>query len=98
MVSFIFKKYFVESCRHGPRNYAASIMHALGVPDVCIMKQGGWASDVTLKNIYRGAIEDYQKLYTERAIGHFEKFNMQHEMQRKKKKPSKYQAFAMREM
>lgn len=71
---------------HDLRHYAASIMHALGVPDVYIMKQGGWASDATLKNFYRGAIEDYQKLYTERAIGHFEKFNMQHKMQHNKEK------------
>lgn len=29
------------------RYYAASIMHALGIPDVYIMRQGGWSNDAT---------------------------------------------------
>ena len=37
-------------CRyHDLRHYAASIMHALGVPDQYIMERGGWKSDAVLK-------------------------------------------------
>lgn len=64
---------------HDLRHYSASIMHAIGVPDVYIMKRGGWQSDTTLKKIYRGSIEDYQKIFTESTLNHFE--TMQHEMQ-----------------
>lgn len=66
---------------HDLRHYAASIMHAIGVPDQYIMQRGGWASDKTLKNIYRGTIEDYTKKYTDMTLAHFD--TMQHEMQHK---------------
>lgn len=36
---------------HDLRYYSASIMHAIGVPDVYIMERGGWSSDKTLKKI-----------------------------------------------
>lgn len=64
---------------HDLRHYSASIMHATGVPDVYIMGRGGWSSDYTLKNIYRGSMDDYSKQYTNITNQHFE--NMQHEMQ-----------------
>ena len=70
---------------HDLRHYSASIMHAIGVPDVYIMQRGGWSSDATLKNIYRGAMDDYSKKFTDLTNSHFEE--MQHEMQHKKKKP-----------
>lgn len=70
---------------HDLRHYSASIMHALGVPDVYIMQRGGWASDSTLKNIYRGSMDDYNKKFTDMTIAHFD--NMQHEMQHKNKNP-----------
>ncbi len=66
---------------HDLRHYAASIMHAIGVPDQYIMLRGGWSSDRTLKNIYRGTIEDYQKQFTDRMLNHFD--SMQHEIQHK---------------
>ena len=69
---------------HDLRHYAASIMHALGVPDQYIMQKGGWKSDTTLKAIYRGAIDDYAKKYNNIANEHFN--NMQHEMQHEKEK------------
>ena len=70
---------------HDLRHYAASIMHALGVPDQYIMQRGGWSSDKTLKAIYRGTIEEYTQKYTDITLSHFD--NMQHEMQHKNKKP-----------
>lgn len=80
----VFQKLRIPHFRfHDLRHYAASIMHAIGVPDQYIMERGGWSSDRTLKNIYRGTIEDYQKVFTNRTIDHFE--NMQHEMQHNNK-------------
>lgn len=64
---------------HDLRHYAASIMHAIGVPDQYIMQRGGWSSDRTLKEIYRGTINDYQKKYTNQILNHFD--SMQHDMQ-----------------
>lgn len=70
---------------HDLRHYAASIMHAIGIPDVYIMQRGGWGSDSTLKRIYRGSIDDYQKMYTQSILKHID--DMQHEMQHKKISP-----------
>lgn len=67
---------------HDLRHYSASIMHAIGVPDVYIMQRGGWSSDHTLKKIYRGSMDDYQQKFTDITNEHFS--NMQHEMQHKK--------------
>ena len=64
------------------RHYSASIVHGIGVPDVYIMQRGGWSSDATLKNIYRGAMDGYSKKFTDLTNSHFEE--MQHEMQHKK--------------
>ena len=67
---------------HDLRHYAASIMHAIGVPDQYIMQRGGWSSDRTLKAIYRGTIEEYTKKYNDVTMQHFDK--MQHDMQHEK--------------
>ena len=56
---------------HDLRHYSASIQHALGVPDAYIMQRGGWATDGTLKAIYRHALEDRQREMNERANRHF---------------------------
>ncbi len=54
------------NCRfHDLRHYAASIMHALGVPDQYIMQRGGWSSDATLKSVYRNVLEDKKNEFTE---------------------------------
>ena len=68
---------------HDLRHYSASIMHAINIPDQYIMQRGGWSSDRTLKDIYRGTLDDYQDKYTDMTIKYFE--TMQHEMQHKKK-------------
>jgi integrase family protein len=73
----------IQSFRfHDLRHYAASMMHALGVPDVYIMQRGGWSSDATLKNIYRGVMNDYKEKFTNKVFEHLE--NMQHEISHKK--------------
>ena len=59
-------------CRfHDLRHYAASIMHAIGVPDVYIMERGGWKSDTVLKSIYRNSLSDQSAKFAARANEHF---------------------------
>ena len=60
-------------------------MHAIGIPDQYIMARGGWSSDTVLKQIYRGTITDYTRLYTDRTNKYFA--DMQHDMQHEIKKP-----------
>jgi integrase len=43
---------------HDMRHYYASMSHSLGIPDSYIMQSGGWKSDITLKTVYRHAMED----------------------------------------
>lgn len=57
---------------HDLRHYAASMMHALGIPDVYIMQRGGWSSDNTLKNVYRNVMTDYKEKFTNRVFEHLE--------------------------
>lgn len=72
----IVKKLDVPKFRfHDLRHYSASVMHAIGVPDVYIMERGGWSSDSTLKNIYRGAMSDFGKQFTEKTLSHFYEMN-----------------------
>lgn len=81
-----FKKLRISPFRfHDLRHYAASIMHAIGVPDQYIMQRGGWGSDRTLKAIYRGTIKDYEEKFTNMTLSHFD--NIQHEISHKKEKP-----------
>lgn len=64
---------------HDLRHYAASIMHAIGIPDQYIMERGGWRTDHVMKSIYRNVI-DLETEKQNRVINdHFSK--MQHEMQ-----------------
>ena len=64
---------------HDLRHYSASIMHAIGIPDQYIMKRGGWKTDAVLKSVYRNAIDDEDKKFTQKINDHFQ--GMQHEMQ-----------------
>ena len=56
---------------HDLRHYAASILHALGIPDVYIMQRGGWGNDGTLKAVYRHALSDKMKEANDTANKHF---------------------------
>lgn len=70
---------------HDLRHYSASVMHALGVPDVYIMSRGGWASDHTLKQIYRGQMDDYEKKFTVIVNDHYKKL-ISHDISHEKEK------------
>lgn len=69
---------------HDLRHYAASMMHAIGVPDVYIMERGGWSSDQTLKRVYRGVMEDYKGKFIEKMFDTIE--SIQHKIQHENKK------------
>lgn len=43
---------------HGLRHFGASILHAWGVPDVYILRRGGWSSDNVMKRVYRDALDE----------------------------------------
>ena len=43
---------------HDFRGYFASYAHALGIPDVYIIKMGGWKTDYVMKSRYRYAMDD----------------------------------------
>lgn len=59
------------SCRfHDLRHYAASIMHAIGIPDQYIMERGGWSSDAILKSVYRNVLDDKRKEFSDRVNGY----------------------------
>ena len=53
---------------HSFRAYYASFAHANGVPDVYIMKTGGWKSQQTLDNIYRKALEGKQETIEKKLV------------------------------
>lgn len=62
-------------CRfHDLRSYAASIMHAIGIPDQYIQERGGWKSDVVLKSVYRNALSDKSKEFSDRTNDYMQKF------------------------
>lgn len=65
---------------HDLRHYSASALHAIGIADQYIMQRGGWASDDTLKEVYRHTIEEKQKAQTQLITDHMT-IVMQHGMQ-----------------
>ena len=58
---------------HDLRHYAASILHAIGIPDQYIMSRGGWKTDNVMKRVYRDTLSDIEKEMNERAVQQFEK-------------------------
>lgn len=61
------KKYRFHDLRH----YSASVLHAMGVPDLYIMQRGGWDSRETLDRIYQHILTDEQKRYNEQIMERF---------------------------
>ena len=53
------------------RHYAASILHAIGMPDQYIMERGGWSTDGTLKAVYRNTLSDRTKAFSDKANDYF---------------------------
>ena len=69
------KKALGLDCRfHDLRHYAASVMHAIGVPDQYIMQRGGWKSDAVLKSVYRNVLDDKNKEFTDKTNEYMKKF------------------------
>ena len=58
---------------HDLRHYAASIMHAEGIPDQYIMKRGGWASPNIMKTVYQNVIDIEDRRQTRKIVSEFEK-------------------------
>lgn len=56
---------------HALRHYAASVLHAMGVPDLYIMQRGGWESRETLDRIYQHVLSDEQKRFNEQIAERF---------------------------
>lgn len=73
-------------CRfHDLRHYAASTMHAIGVPDQYIMERGGWSGDRVLKAVYRNTLSDKKDAFTAQTNEYFSK-NITRNITRQKKK------------
>ena len=66
---------------HDLRHYAASIMHAIGIPDQYIMQRGGWSTDGVMKSVYRNTIDSETQRMTGKINHHFENITISHEMQ-----------------
>lgn len=60
---------------HDLRHYAASIMHAIGVPDQYILQRGGWSSDNVMKTVYRNVIGIESAKQNKKIIKHFDKIS-----------------------
>lgn len=58
---------------HDLRHYSASILHALGIPDMYIMQRGGWGDNRTLNAVYRHALSDKTQEVNKVANDHFSK-------------------------
>lgn len=65
------KRVGIDTRFHDLRHYAASAMHAIGVPDQYIMERGGWSSDTVLKSVYRNILNDKQKEFTDKTNQYF---------------------------
>lgn len=60
-------------CRfHDLRHFAASRMHAHGIPDQYIQERGGWETDYVLKTTYRNTLSDQAQKFQEKANRHFD--------------------------
>lgn len=58
---------------HDLRHYAASIMHAEGIPDQYIMKRGGWSSTSIMKTVYQNVIDIEDARQTRKIVSEIER-------------------------
>lgn len=58
---------------HDLRHYSASIMHALGATNEIIKARGGWTTDQTINEHYRGNMTEYEAAFTKKLNNHFSK-------------------------
>ena len=78
------KKTGISYSMHDLRHYAASIMHAIGVPNKYIQERGGWRTDTVMKSVYQDVIDAESVKQEKKIFDHFE--GMQHEMQHEMQK------------
>lgn len=55
---------------HKLRHYFASSSHALGIPDIVILQNGGWKTDNVMKTVYRHAQKDSVEKESKKYIEH----------------------------
>lgn len=60
---------------HSLRHYSASKQHALGIPDLYIMEQAGWESDIMLKKVYGHALKEERRKNSEKWLKYLEKYS-----------------------
>lgn len=58
---------------HDLRHFGATVRHSLGVPNAIIQAEGGWKNEYTLTQIYRHAMDEDRKQYTEKTNKAFKK-------------------------
>lgn len=56
---------------HDLRHYSASVLHAMGVPDLYIMQRGGWESREVLNRVYQHVMSEEQKRINEKIMERF---------------------------
>ena len=61
---------------HDLRHYAASIMHAIGIPDQYILQRGGWSSDNVMKTVYRNTIDLETVRQNKKINDHFKRLSV----------------------
>lgn len=61
---------------HDLRHYAASIMHAIGIPDQYILQRGGWSSDTVMKTVYRNTIDFESARQNKKINQYFEELSV----------------------
>ena len=57
---------------HDYRHHMVSALHAAGISDAYIQQRGGWASDYTLKAVYRHTLADHEQDAVEATNAHFD--------------------------
>jgi integrase len=57
---------------HDLRHYSASVMHAIGIPDVYIMERGGWSTPHVMQKVYRHALADKVDPMALKAVSAFQ--------------------------
>ena len=65
------KKLGMNYIYHDLRLFFASSLHAIGIPDVYIMHEGGWKSAAVLNEVYKQVMADSQIEFQEKAAAFF---------------------------